>query len=100
MTETEEGGAVLEKYTAARERGRPFDAVVLDLRVAIGLGGAETVRRLREIDPSVRAIAVSGYLDDSAMADHRAHGFDLALAKPVKMDTLREALKNLLAGGA
>jgi PAS domain S-box-containing protein len=100
VTETEEGGAVLEKYSAARERGRPFDAVVLDLRVASGLGGAETVRRLREIDPAVRAIAVSGYLDDAVMTDHRAHGFDLAFAKPVKMDTLREALKKLLSAGA
>jgi PAS domain S-box-containing protein len=99
VVETEEGAATLEKYVAARDRRRPFDAVLLDLRVAEGLGGVETVRRLREIDPAVRAVAVSGFLDEAAMADHRTHGFDLALAKPVKMDVLREALKNLLAGG-
>jgi nitrogen-specific signal transduction histidine kinase/CheY-like chemotaxis protein len=98
VTETADGGAALEQFIAARERGRPFDAVVLDLRVADGLGGADTVRRLRAIEPALRAIAVSGYPDDPVMTDHRAHGFDQALAKPVKMDTLRGALQSLLAG--
>ena len=100
VVETEDGAAALEKYSAARERRRPFDAVLLDLRVTEGMGGEETVRRLRALDPTVRAVAVSGYLDEAAMSDHRAHGFDLALAKPIKMDTLREALKKLLSSGA
>src|SRR5690606_32353978 len=43
---------------------RPYDVVILDLTTTGGMGGEECFRRLREIDPDVRAIASSGYDDD------------------------------------
>jgi len=90
------GDDALQKYGEAQAQGRPFDAVLLDLRVPEGLGGAETAKRLRERDPAFRAIAVSGYADDPVMVDFRAHGFAAALAKPFKMDELRSALHSLI----
>lgn len=90
------GAEVLEKYAAALREGRRFSAVLLDLRVPEGMGGAETMRRLREMDPHACAIAASGYHDDPVLLEFRQHGFTGKLAKPFKMDELGASLKKLL----
>ena len=92
-----EGWKATEVFLQAREDGRPFTAVILDLRVAGGLGGADTISRLRRIDPKLKAIVVSGHVDDPLMHDCRRGGFDLAMPKPFALDDLREALKPLIA---
>jgi hypothetical protein len=34
-----------------------------------GMGGREAIQRLREIDPAVKAIVVSGYAQDPVMSE-------------------------------
>ncbi|MFA9454787.1 MAG: hypothetical protein ACERK6_12830, partial [Candidatus Aminicenantaceae bacterium] len=36
--------------------GDPFDAVITDLTIPGGMGGRETIEKLLEIDPEVKAI--------------------------------------------
>jgi len=93
----EDGEAAIEKYQAAMESGRPFDVVILDLTVRGGMGGRETIKRLREIDPAVRAIVSSGYSDDAVVADYKKYGFSVRLTKPYTIETLRDALNALLS---
>jgi CheY-like chemotaxis protein len=93
----ERGETALEKYRAAREAGRPFDIVILDLTIRGGMGGAETVRRLLEIDPGVKAVVSSGYSDDAVTAAFREHGFSAFLKKPYRLEDLKAALAALLA---
>ena len=45
------GEEALEHYARAQADGQPFAAVIVDLTVPGGMGGHETVRRLREMDP-------------------------------------------------
>ena len=59
------GEEAIEKYRSARETGKPFDIVILDLTIRGGMGGRETIERLLAIDPGIRAIVSSGYLDGS-----------------------------------
>jgi CheY-like chemotaxis protein len=91
-----EGGEALEMFRHAMDSGNPFDLVILDLTVKGGMGGEETIRRLREIDPNVKAIVSSGYADSSVVANYRAYGFSAFLNKPYKADELRECLNSLL----
>ena len=57
-TETaNDGGEAIERYTTAKSGGKPFDAVIMDLTIPNGMGGCEAARRLRELDPKVKAIA-------------------------------------------
>jgi CheY-like chemotaxis protein len=62
------------------------------LTIKGGIGGKETIKRLKELDPDVRAIVASGYSSDPVMANFREYGFDDALQKPYRLIDLRKAL--------
>ena len=91
------GEEVLELYERAREEGEPFDLVMLDLTVPGGMGGEETIRRLRETDPSVRAIVSSGYSNNPVMSDYRSYGFNGVVAKPYRIEQLQAVIDRVLA---
>ena len=42
-----EGGAAIGLYRQENEAGRPFDLVIIDLTIPEGMGGRETVEKLR-----------------------------------------------------
>lgn len=90
------GEEVLELYDAARERGERFDLVMLDLTVPGGMGGEETIRRLRETDPSVRAIVSSGYSNNPVMSEYRSYGFNGVVAKPYRIEQLQAVIDRVL----
>jgi len=91
------GQEALEKYQEAMAAGSPFHLVILDLTVRGGMGGAETLQKLREMDPAVKAIVSSGYSDDAALADQLKHGFKAYLKKPYDIRELREVVDPLLS---
>jgi PAS domain S-box-containing protein len=93
----ETGESALEAYQAAQDTGTPFDLVILDLTIRGGMGGIETMRKLAEIDPAVRAIVSSGYSDDAALSNYRVQGFQAFLKKPYNQEELQRALQALLA---
>ena len=92
----ENGEQAVEKYTKAMSLGEAFDAVILDLTVRGGMGGRETIRKLLEIDPAVRAIVSSGYSDDPVVANYENYGFKNTLSKPYEIETLSSILHSLL----
>lgn len=66
---------------------------VLDILVHGGLGGIETLRRLRREDESVRAIACSGHAPTEVNEDFRTLGFVEFLRKPFRADELVAVLR-------
>jgi nitrogen-specific signal transduction histidine kinase/ActR/RegA family two-component response regulator len=91
-----EGQEAIELYIKAKEAKKPFDAVILDLTVAGGMGGQETIRRLLEIDPEVKAIVSSGYNSDPIMSEYSKYGFKGVIAKPYGIKKLGEVLYRLV----
>ena len=88
----EDGAEAIEKYSNAQKTDSPFDLVILDLTVPGGMGGKETIERLREIDPDVKAIVSSGYSNDTIMANYGEYGFCAVIAKPYKIDKLNKII--------
>ncbi len=86
-----DGEEALRSY--ARE---PFDLVIIDLTIPGGLGGRETIARLRELDPGVRAVVASGYSNSPVMADYERYGFCGCLHKPYAIADLLELLRRVL----
>ncbi len=83
-------------YREAFEHGTPFDLVILDLTIPGGMGGKETFDRLRDFDPSVKAIVSSGYSMDEIMARHEMFGFTGVVTKPYHRDDLINAVNQAL----
>ena len=80
--------------------GQPFEVVLLDLTVPGGLGGVDTLAALRAIDPTVRAVASSGYSSNRVLADPQSFGFDAVLPKPYLLSDLRAVVQAAVAAGA
>ena len=91
------GEEALALYQAAFDQRRPFDAVILDLTIRGGMGGRETMRRLLQLDPGVKAIVSSGYSEDPVMTDYRQFGFSGAAAKPYSLEDMQAALQRVLS---
>lgn len=92
-----DGVEALAKYRKAIESGRKFDAVILDLTNAMGMGGAEAMKQLLEIDHDVKAVASSGYSNDPVMSRYDTYGFKATLIKPYTIQKLSKTLHKLLA---
>jgi PAS domain S-box-containing protein len=90
------GAEAIVQYQIGLDSGRRFDAVILDLTVPGGKGGPETLARLLQIDPGVRAALSSGYTDHPAVTDWAGAGFAAFIAKPYSLKTLEEALSTLV----
>ncbi len=91
-----EGEEAIDLYTAAKNGGRAFDLIIMDLTIPGGLGGKETIKRLREIDPQIKAIVTSGYSNDLALSNFAEYGFSGVVSKPYKIEELNSVLKKVL----
>lgn len=94
-----DGTEAIELYKKAKGAGRPFDVVVMDLTIPGGMGGKEAIKRLRGIDPDVKAVVSSGYSSDSVMADFGSHGFNGVVVKPYRIEELIETLNKVIKEG-
>lgn len=83
-------------YEQARNNGRAFDLVIMDLAVSSGMDGKEAVQKLRELDPQVKAIVSSGYSTDPVMADYRSYGFIGVITKPYGIKKMAEVVQSYL----
>jgi CheY-like chemotaxis protein len=92
------GEQAIIRYREAHATGKRFDVVIMDLAISNGMGGRETVKLLRELDPSVKAILSSGSFDDPAVSDYAEYGFIGVVSKPYSIKTLGDTVLNVIRG--
>ncbi|MEI6789144.1 MAG: response regulator [bacterium] len=88
----EEAIACFEK---ALQEKTPYLAVILDLTVQSGMGGLETLKKLRILDPNVYAIMASGSSLDNMLLSYQSHGFKDVLPKPFRVQDLTDCMVKL-----
>jgi two-component system, cell cycle sensor histidine kinase and response regulator CckA len=79
-----DGAEALEIY---RREGHRFHLVILDMLMP-GMGGAETYRQLKEMDPEVRVLLSSGYSLDGEAQQVMAAGAQGFIQKPYRLAVL------------
>jgi PAS domain S-box-containing protein len=92
-----DGSETIDLYKKSLEMNQPYDVVIMDLTIPGGMGGAEAIKKLLEIDPQVKAIVSSGYSNDPIMADFRQYGFQGFIMKPYMLMELKKTLAQVLA---
>jgi PAS domain S-box-containing protein len=90
---TDDGEAALAAHATAKASARPFDFVIMDLTIPGGMGGKETMHRMRATDAEIYAIVSSGYSNDPVMSEFASHGFNAVLPKPYGVQNLRDVLQ-------
>jgi CheY-like chemotaxis protein len=93
---TNDGAESIKKYVEAKDSGKPFDAVIMDLTVPGGMGGKEAVKKLLEINPDAKVIVSSGYATDPIMSEYKEHGFSAIITKPYSVSQFEETLRGIL----
>jgi PAS domain S-box-containing protein len=79
---------------------QPADLLILDMVMPDGIDGTETYRRALELHPSQRAIVLSGFAEGDRTNQARALGVSGFLRKPVRMETLAQAVRAALDANA
>jgi len=90
------GDEAVKVYKKAKKTSKGFDAVIIDLTIPGGMGGKETIRRLIDVDPQVKAIVASGYAHDPVMSEYKEYGFCGAVPKPFTIEELGSLLQSIL----
>ena len=75
---------------------RHYQVVLMDLRMP-GLDGIETCRRIRQADPEVKVIFVTGYEVESFTNEALHQGAYNVLAKPVDVDQMLSLIRSITA---
>jgi DNA-binding NarL/FixJ family response regulator len=60
------------------------------------MGGKDAIKKLIDIDPSIKAIVSSGYFNNPIMADYKQYGFSGVIPKPYEMEDLSELLDKVI----
>ena len=89
------GAQALEAFAGERA----FDVVVLDM-VMPEMDGLETLKRLRQMDPEVAVIVLTGYGTSGEVAQALALGARDYLVKPADLDMLLERIDEAIAAKA
>jgi two-component system, cell cycle sensor histidine kinase and response regulator CckA len=90
------GEEAIQFYKRYLNIGRPYDAVIMDLTIIGGMGGEQTFKHLRELDPQVCAIVTSGYDNDDMRRQFLDMGFCDYLTKPYRVGDLGKSLRTVL----
>ena len=85
----------MRAFEKAEEFKRSFDVLILDLDIRGGIGGNETLARIRSIKPNVKAIVTTGYVDDTVLENYLEPGFSGVLKKPFRIEKLISTVERL-----
>lgn len=92
---TANGGEAIAEYKQALIEQLSFNFILIDLTIAGGMGGKETITEMLKINPNVKAIVTSGYSIDPVMTNFRKYGFSGVLTKPFTVEELANTLTSL-----
>ncbi len=89
------GDDALRVYNDAFTANDPFKFVLMDLTIPGGMGGKETVTKIKEFDENAKVIVFSGYSNDPILSNFKEYGFDGVLKKPFSTDELLSLIQNI-----
>lgn len=70
-----------------------FDLLILDMIMSPGIDGAETYKRVLEINPHQKAIIVSGYAETKRVEQARHLGVGAYIRKPLTLKSISQAVR-------
>ena len=100
VTTAQNGFEAVKLYEEAFNAGEKFNIVIMDLTIPGSMGGKETIEKLKEFDPDIKAIVSSGFSEDPILSDFKKYGFCGYVPKPYNIQQLTQALREALSDSA
>lgn len=93
-------GISAEKAICGKEALEAFrnnrpEWVFLDIKMP-DMDGLEVLKKMKEIDPNIKAMMITGRNDESAQNEAQALGASDYLMKPIDLDNLREKIEQYI----
>ncbi len=88
-----DGAEAIHIYKNAYNSTQPVDVVLMDLFIPGGMGGKDTIKVLLKSYPEIKAIIISGYINDPIMMHYDKFGFKRAIIKPFTIMEINYALQ-------
>ncbi len=89
-----DGETAVALYRAALDTD-PFQVIIMDINIPLGMGGVDAVRKIGELDKDAKVIVSSGDAMDPVMLDYKSYGFTAAVSKPFDFSELHKALSKI-----
>lgn len=90
---TTKGEDVLKIIKKRDLKIEPINLMIFDLTIQGGMGGKETIKKVRKINKDIPIIVASGYASDPIMANPEQFGFNDSISKPFRINTLGKVVK-------
>jgi CheY-like chemotaxis protein len=91
-----DGRETLDLYRGDMKGKQEIKAVIMDLTIPGGMGGAEAIKQLRQLDPRAKVVVSSGYSDDPVLHNYREAGFANIISKPYQLLDLSRVMAETL----
>lgn len=91
-----DGTEAIELYRRNMDTPQQFNAIIMDLTVPGGMGGAEAVQEILKIDTNAKAIVSSGDFHDPAITHFEDYGFVASVKKPFELTELNRTLSSVV----
>ena len=98
LRKIEATGATSGEQALALLEERPFDVVVLDVRMP-GLGGLDVIKRIKASRPGMQVVMMSGHGSSDDVTEGMRLGALEYLQKPVDLDVLIQVLREAAGRG-
>ena len=85
----------IEALDIFKKSKNSISLVILDMRMP-GMNGCEVFDRLKKIQPEVKIIIVSGYMEEYDLCEISTRNFDGYLNKPFKLKELSNQIEEVL----
>jgi CheY-like chemotaxis protein len=85
----------IEALEIFKKRQKSISLVILDMRMP-GMSGCEVFDRLKKIQPDVKIIIVSGFMEEYDLCEISTRNFDGYISKPFKLKELSEKIEEVL----
>ena len=91
-----DGKAAIQEFQEQKDKGQPFNAVIMDLTIPGGMGGKEAVTKILAVDSNAQVFVSSGYSNDPAMVNFKDFGFTGVIVKPFDLAAIQKVLDQLV----
>jgi PAS domain S-box-containing protein len=93
----EDYSTALTYFRNAFDNQLPFTIVIMDLTISSKPGPKEIISEFIAIDPQIKVIISSGYVNDPMMVNYSTYGFAAAMPKPYNAKELNQKILDLLS---